>query len=325
MRPEPALLDDIAANPRAATPREAFAQWLEKHGEGPRAELIRAELALRTRVNPAQRMTLKKRVRSLMKEHGKAWAAALPGLQEEMPYSSRGLVEDWVLSEKTLAEQGEEILTREPVPRLYLEVQDGKGLEKAAGEPWFERIRWLKVTKKGDAAAKALAKAEHAGSLRTLLLQGATAKGLAALVGSEKLGGLRVLSLARSGSFNSEALKAFSQGKLQLERLLMSACLEEEASLAPLAGAECLRTLKVLALNRNELGDEQAEELAKSKTLVNLERLELGGNPVSSEGALAFKSPKALPQLKHLDLSNTETERGELGPLRKRLGPGLKA
>jgi uncharacterized protein (TIGR02996 family) len=323
MRPDPALLEKLVADSRAPEPLLAFAEWLEKCGEASRAELVRADVALRTRLNPAQRLTLNKRVRALLPEQKKAWEAEFPALKGAVPDLRRGIARELVLSEKNLAQYGEELLAREPVARLHLEVEDGKGLGEAAGQPWFEKIPWLKVEKKGDAAARALASAPHAGRLRTLLLSGATGKGVSVLVRSEGLKGLRTLSLARS-SLDSEALGVFSKGRLQLERLLMTACLELEDGIAPLAEAEWLRPLKLLALNRNELTDEDAKLLAESAVLENLEALELAGNELTPEGALVFRSPKALPQLKKLDLRDMWYDREKLGPLRKRFGPGLR-
>lgn len=327
MKPDPALLEGIVAQPKALEPRLALAEWYEKHGAAPRAELIRADVELRTRINPARRKALEKRTRELIAKHGDAWRAALPALKGIRPDLTRGIVEQVELSEKALAEHGEELLSHEPVHHLSLEVKDGKGLEKAASQPWFERLCWLKVREEGDKVARALAQAPHAGRLHTLMLRGMSKKGLSTLLGSESLSGVRVLSLTHGSSgerLGNEELEAFAEGRLQLERLLMSACMELEEPLTPLVEAEWLRPLKVLALNRNELTEEDAEVLAKSKVLENLEELELAGTDISAEGLLAFRSAKALPRLKRLDLRGMWFDREEIAPLRKRFGSGLK-
>ena len=194
MRPDPGLLAKIAEQPDAPEHRLALAEWFEEHG-GPRAVLIRAQLALRTRLSPEQRSTVNKRVAQLLKEHGKAWAAKLPGVDAEDLRYSRGFIEELKLSEKRLAEHGEELLAREPVHRLTISVLDGKGLAEAAGQPWFEQVRWLKLTGRMDVARQAVAPAAHVGKLESLLMPGAPVKGLAAVLGSEQLQGLRSLSL----------------------------------------------------------------------------------------------------------------------------------
>ncbi|WP_224248705.1 TIGR02996 domain-containing protein [Hyalangium gracile] len=325
MRPDPALLEAVLDNPGEPAPRLALADWFERHGAGPRAELIRSEMALRTRLNPAKRRALTKRVRTLMAELSKSWAADFVGLKDAVPTIHRGVTEKLVISEKGLAEHGEAIFSREPVLRLHLDVQDGKALAQAAAQPWFERVRWLKVRQKGDAAARALAAAPHARRLHSLMLRDVTVKALPELLVSQSLGGLRALSLTGNGTLSTEDLEVFSQGRLQLERLFMPGFLEPDENIGPLVEAEWLSSLKVLALNRNMLVDEDAQLLARSKVLQGLEWLELAGNEISAEGALVFKSAKVMPRLERLDLRDMWYDREELAPLRKRFGRGLLA
>ncbi|MDY7230842.1 TIGR02996 domain-containing protein [Hyalangium rubrum] len=318
MRPEPELLSKIAAHPEDPAPRLAGAEWFEKHGEGSRAELIRAQLALRTRVDPAKRNALKARVEALLKQHLKPWEAEFP----EARYS-RGFIEELEFTEARLAEQGEELLTREPVFRLHVQVQDGKGLEKVAAQPWFERIRWLKLTGKGDAGVRSLAVAPHVGKLESLLVPGATSKGLAALAKSEGLQRLRMLSLTGSDALDGESLAPLVQGAFTLERLFLTG-LQFEEGLGDWVEAERLQSLKWLALNRAGLTDDDAKALANSEPLQNLERLELARNELSEAGGLVFRSAKVMPRLTHLDLSGIYYDARKFEPLRKRLGPGLK-
>ncbi len=317
-------MEAIVARPDEARPRLACAEWFEKHGAEPRAELIRAQLALCTRVNPAQRLELGRRVSELLREHGKAWAAELPGMSASELNYSRGFIEELSLPEKRLAEHGEVLLTREPVSRLRVEVQDGKGLAQVAARPWFERVRWVKLTGKADAGAAALAEAKHAGRLEGLLLFGATGKAGAALGKSEGLAGLRTLGLTGSDAFDDKGVEGLAEGRLTLETLYLSRTGVTGEGVERLAKAKRFETLKLLALNGDNLGDEDAEALAKSKVLVNLERLELARNEISAEGALVFRSSKALPRLKRLDLSEMWYDRRELEPLRQRFGRGLK-
>lgn len=322
--PPPELLEQIRANPAAPEPRKAYADWLEKQGESPRSDLIRSQLALLSPgVSPQRRVLLKQLVEARLKEHAQPWAEQLLGPGAESLQYKRGLVEEVSLPEKHLAERGETLLAREPVLKLTINVQDGKRLESAAAQPWFEQVRWLKLTGKVNAGAKALAASEHVGKLDSLLIPGVTKAGLAAVLKSEKLTGLRTLSLTGGGEqLDDEGLQVFAQGKLQLERLLLSGCLQLSEGIGPLAEAEWLRPLKWLALNRNELTDEDVEVLAKSPVFQNLEHLELAHNELSPEGVLVLGSAKILPKLKHLDLSEMWWDGSELGPVLRRFRTG---
>jgi uncharacterized protein (TIGR02996 family) len=324
--PPPELLEQIRANPAASEPRKAYADWLEKQGAYPRADLIHSQLALLSPgVSPQRRVLLKQLVEDRLKEHAKSWAEQLLGPGAEALHYKRGLIEEVALPEKRFAEHGEELLAREPVLRLTINVQDGKGLESAAGQPWFEQVRWLKLTGKVNAGAKALAASEHVAKLDSLLIPGATKAGISAVLNSGKLTGLRTLSLTGGREqLEDEDFQVFTEGKLRLERLLLSGCLMLSDGIGPLAEAEWLRPLKWLALNRNELTDEDVEVLAKSPVFENLERLELAHNELSPEGVGVLSSAKVLPKLKHLDLSEMWWDGSGLGPLQRRFRAGLK-
>jgi uncharacterized protein (TIGR02996 family) len=324
--PPPELLEQIRANPAASEPRNAYADWLEKQGASPRSELIHSQLALLSPgVSPQRRVLLKQRVEARLKEHAKTWAEQLLGPGAEALLYKRGFIEEVALPEKRFAEHGEELLAREPVFKLTINVQDGKGLESAAAQPWFEQVRWLKLTGKVNAGAKALAASEHVGKLDSLLIPGVGKAGLAAVLNSEKLTGLRTLSLSGGvEQLDDEDLQVFTKGKLRLERLLLTGCLQLSDGIGPLAEAEWLRPLKWLALNRNELTDEDVEVLAKSPVFENLERLELAHNELSPEGVAVLSSAKVLPRLKHLDLSEMWWDGSGLGPLQRRFRTGLK-
>jgi uncharacterized protein (TIGR02996 family) len=325
MRPLRELLAAVAAHPNDAEARLACADVLHE-ADAPRAELVRAQVALSGRgLNPARRLALRKRVDALLREHGKKWMGGLRALGASDFHYSRGFVEELSLSERDLAEHGETLLALEPVHRLHLEVRDGKGVAKAAARPWFEQLRWLKLTGNGvNAAARALASAEHAGRLEALVLPSVDLDGVAALAEGEALVGLRSLSLTGNEGLGDEAAEALAESRLSLVRLYLSGTDLSEEGAAVLAGAKRFESLELLALNRNTLTDEAVEVLAASKVLVNLRRLELVRNELSEEGALAFRSPKALPKLSHLDLRQMGLSEDELKPLLKRLGKGVK-
>lgn len=325
MKPLRELLAAVAAHPEDLDARLACADVIHE-ADAPRAELIRVQVALATRgVNPARRIHLRERSEALLREHGKRWMGGLKALGATDFRYSRGFVEEVSLSEQDLAEHGESLFALEPVQRLHLEVRKGKELAKAAARPWFEQLRWLKLSGSGvNAAAAALASAEHAGRLEALVMPSVDLDGVAALAGSETLAGLRSLSLTGNEGLGDEAAEALAECHVSLERLYLSGIDLSDEGAAVLAGAEPLQSLKLLALNRNALSDEAAEALASSEVLGNLGRLELARNELSEEGALAFRSPKVLPKLRQLDLREMGLSTRKLEPLLKRFRQGVK-
>jgi uncharacterized protein (TIGR02996 family) len=321
MTPDRALIAAVAAHPKDEAARLACASWFRERGS-PRGELIQAQLALQGRLSPAERLSLRRRVEVLATEAWDEWIAPLQQLGATPVGPLKGLVEEVSLTEEALARHGEALVAREPVHRLRLKVRDGEGLARAAASPWFEQVRWLKLSGAVDAGAKALASAAHARQLESLLLAEGSEDVANMLARSEALSGLRSLSLT-GVELGPEGLAGFAKTRLTLTRLYLTNTCIDDGGVATLA-ASTLKSLEWLALNRNEeVSDEGVEALASSKVLVNLQRLELAKTGVSAEGALAFRRPKALPRLQHLDLSGNYISSSEVEPLRKRLGKGL--
>ncbi len=318
------LVARIAAEPDNDEPRLVCADVLRGTDDA-RADLIHTQVALRGRLDPARRRALQLEEVKLLTAHGSRWKKLLgPAVAQQDARYSRGFIEELALTEEQLAKHGQELLAQEPVHRLTVTAKDGKDVARAAAQPWFSQVRWLRLEGRGVAgAAGALASAPHAGKLGGLVLSGADDAALQALAQGTALSGLRSLSIS-SSKLSDAAAVALSNGKLGLERLYLSGTGLSDAGVQALARAKGLAALRLLALNRNDLSDEAAEALAASKTLTHLERLELSRNELSEEGALAFRSPKALPKLRRLELLDMGLDRSELEPVRKRLGPGLR-
>ncbi|MBZ4415473.1 TIGR02996 domain-containing protein [Myxococcus sp. RHSTA-1-4] len=317
------LLARIAAEPANDEPRLVCADFLRATDDA-RADLIQAQIALTGRLDPARRRDFQRRVAALLEAHGRRWRKPLEDARATDTRFTRGFVEEARLSEAHLAGHGEALFSREPLHRLHVETQSGKGLALAAGQPWFEQVRYLRLEGSGvEAAARALASAAHVSKLSGLALAGADDGALQALAESPALTGLRSLSVSGS-ELSDDTAAALAKGKLALERLYLSGTGLSDEGAQALARGKGLATLQLLALNRNALSDEGAQALAGSKTLLQLERLELSRNELSEEGALAFRSAKALPKLRRLELLDMGLDRRELEPVRKRLGAGLR-
>jgi uncharacterized protein (TIGR02996 family) len=99
------FLQDIIAHPEDDAPRLVYADWLEEHGDGARAEFIRVqcELAKKDRVADQLKVpvplrsaprydALRRRERGLLEAHRRAWTALVPGVT----------IDAWSLDEPTL-------------------------------------------------------------------------------------------------------------------------------------------------------------------------------------------------------------------------------
>ncbi|MCY1017029.1 hypothetical protein [Pyxidicoccus sp. MSG2] len=317
------LVARVAAEPESNDARLVCADVLCGTDDA-RVELIHAQVALSGRMDPARRQALTKRVKALLSEHGSRWRQPLQEAHASDGDFSRGFIEEATLSEGHLAKHGEALLAREPLHRLTVETKDGKGLALAAGQPWFERIRQVRLMGSGVArAAKALASAPHAGHLARLMVSGANDEAVEAVAGGRALTGLRSLSVS-SAELSDASAEALAKGPLSLEALYLSGTGLSDEGAQALARGTALASLKLLALNRNSLSDEGAQALAASKTLLQVERLELSRNELSEEGVLAFRSAKAMPKLRRLELLDMGLDRRELEPVHKRLGAGLR-
>lgn len=84
---EAALLWGIAENHAADAPRLVYADWLEEHGDAPRAEFIRVQCELATAPTPE----LRRRERELLDAHRREWVTGFGVPLEEVAFD-RGLI-----------------------------------------------------------------------------------------------------------------------------------------------------------------------------------------------------------------------------------------
>src|SRR6516162_5583149 len=96
MQDQRGLLDAIAANPEDHD-RRVYADWLEDHGDGPRAEFVRLQLALaRLPEDHPDRAALLTRERGLLLEHEEAWTLGLRHLVDRWEFR-RGFVDEVII------------------------------------------------------------------------------------------------------------------------------------------------------------------------------------------------------------------------------------
>jgi uncharacterized protein (TIGR02996 family) len=90
---EQAFLEDVIAHPDDDAPRLVFSDWLEDHGNEPRAEFIRLQCRLeRVPENHRDRPGLLRRQGELLKQYGRTWAEPLHGIVDEWAFR-RGFIE----------------------------------------------------------------------------------------------------------------------------------------------------------------------------------------------------------------------------------------
>jgi uncharacterized protein (TIGR02996 family) len=117
MSDEEALFAAILAHPDEDTPRLVYADWLQEHGDEPRADFIRLQIE-RERLTPAdpQFPTVLRRERTLFAHHKARW---LMPLQVMLPGASmkfrRGFVEELTVPAALFARHGDEVAKMAPL------------------------------------------------------------------------------------------------------------------------------------------------------------------------------------------------------------------
>jgi len=85
-----------------------------------------------------------------------------------------------------------------------------------------------------------------------------------------------------------------------------------------------MKSLTVLALSGNSVGDAGAAALAGSQHLGSLTLLDLGANGIGSKGALALAKSTTLETLESLELSGNDVGKAAESKLKARFGDRLK-
>jgi uncharacterized protein (TIGR02996 family) len=116
---EDAFLAAVLADPDDDAPRLIYADWLDEHGLGKRAELIRVQIALAGLGSKDERRTeLRRRERRLLRRHATHWAAPLGPVWE---YSfHRGFVESVTYGASLFLSRGADLFTHAPIRSLRL-------------------------------------------------------------------------------------------------------------------------------------------------------------------------------------------------------------
>jgi uncharacterized protein (TIGR02996 family) len=327
-RDEEALLQAVVAEPDSDVPRLVYADWLEEHGDEPRAAFIRVQCALAdlgraARRRPGKVLTgpfldfawlarvgasaeprrreLEEREKELLLSHGEAWVAPFRGLALAGLFE-RGFLVDVDVTVPTFWEHGGTLLARLP-----LELVTFVGGEVEVAElidcPHLEGLRGLSLwgDELSDDGLATLASCTRLTRLRELYLStnDFTAEGVLALTGAPFLSALGYLSL-QDNIIADEGLR------------LLAGCDFPE--------------LRTLELAENEIGDEGVRALAASPRLPQLTSLGLVSNPISDAGFQALAESPYLANLADLHLGAGQARRNGEGyrALVRRFGDALR-
>jgi uncharacterized protein (TIGR02996 family) len=315
--PARGFFEAIIATPDDDTPRLAFADWLEEHGDGDRAEFIRVQtLSASLPEWDVRQVRLRLRERELLGRHGLEWKAELPAI-EGVSWEDfrRGFVATATFA--SLAVLGERAAACRSVtplesalvhwPRRY---ESRKVLATVAG---LREISINAYMIDPDEVGR-LADARLLSTVCTLSVRdcGLGARGLRRLLASPHLGNLAALRVPHNFLGNAsvaalaEAVSLHSLTEIDLtEAASFERDLEEPvldaAGMAELVAWPGLARIRSLALSGNAPGLDGLRALLRSPSVANLKELALRDCDLDGRAMEEFRG--AFPGLR-LDVLN---------------------
>ena len=310
------LMRAIEAEPDDDTVRLVYADWLEEHGEEPRARLIRLQCADKSPQGE---------IDALLQKHKAAWTAGLPAWARDVGFR-RGFPWVFCMTGKQFLDGAAPIRDLAPLDTLFLHLLKGRTAALFASEH-LAGVGWLRLDgcQLADADIPALAGSPHLGSVRRLWLGRPTGgdasnankfsdTACCALADAGNLPSLIELSLDGNSKITLAGVRRLAESPLcaGLESLDVSGCAGGPALGGLFADASCCwESLDELRLNSVKLGDTGARVLAGSSRLSGLRRLWLTQNKISDAGAAALADSPQLGGLEDLDLwKNNLTDAG---------------
>ncbi len=325
-----ALYAAILAHPDEDTPRLAYADWLDEHGNAKdkkHAEFIRAqcELAHLDREDAAgtlfvlgdaldwrhdsstvRRLQLQKVVE---RQHEKMRDLITPlqidpsivwGKRLVRGFPTCVAVYDFALSESALM-----ALAAASVQEIHAFSLPEK-VAAVVGAHWPSSVRHLRISSPPTAAAiEMLAKADRVRGVSSVRFDQTETDAVTAIARSEAWSGVEGLSIY-AGSGGDQILSTLAGSPLR-ERLttlhLADVRVTTSAGLRAMTRTTWPR-LRTLRLPQTRIGDDAVVALAKSKGFPQLQTLDLSGTRVSGTGVGAVLSSPTLAQLRDVNFSN---------------------
>lgn len=311
-----ALRKAICAAPDDDTPRLVYADWLQEHGDEPRAEFIRAQVELaRIEGDDPRRPALARRELELLREHRPEWVKPKPLWPGDMVFR-RGFVAEMSFAGRDVFERyAGQVFAAHPVTSVWLTGQESH-LRAVARSPQLLRVRDLGVRGIEHHSLVRLIASQFATSLRGLHLQGmhrfdrlSRLADYLPLIDGPHVGAVTRLSIEYSG-VNADEVKQFIRLKVlsNLTELMLYSDTNGDTVARGLATTPAVARLRVLRLRADRLTDAGVRHLAASPHLCELRRLTLfGARRITSEGFAALAASPHLRNLTDLDLRYTAT------------------
>jgi uncharacterized protein (TIGR02996 family) len=288
-----AFLATILEHPDDDAPRLVYADWLDEHGEGDRAEFIRLQIRLaRLAEGDPDYPAVRARAEDLRHVHHVEWVNELPrfdGVHWEI--FQRGFISAVRFDHPDpFFEHADEVLAAAPVQELRLYQFYHLHASRLAGVRGLRQVRTLDLndgSKVANLGLEALMGSRHLKNLTTLL------------VGRNSLGSAGVRAIAMSGYVRGLRTLRLNHNDLYDDGLRF------------IAESRALTQLEHLDLDQTRTGDDGVKALARTRHLKGLRKLYLSNNQVTDEGLAALAASDAVSEVRELFLrANSITGRG---------------
>jgi uncharacterized protein (TIGR02996 family) len=315
MSEDESFLQAIIDRPDDDMLRLVFADWLEEHGDGDRAEFIRVQIELANLPAGAPRAKeLTIREQELLSVHRNAW---LDPLQAMVAYAEfrRGFPERIELDLPSFFRLAERIGQVAPVTALsfsdHLTLDDAR-LVRLLESPHLNRIRELDLSYSPftEQGARVLAGTAALANLRILKLNRVFVGdlGVQAILASGHLAALDHLEVRGTGL--TPTISPFLATSAVIANLTDLAVGLNELGNTGVRSLLALRNshpwpLTALHLEGTQIDSLGVRALAGASQLANLKSLDLADNPISDSGADALATSPHLTKLTELNLGGT--------------------
>jgi uncharacterized protein (TIGR02996 family) len=307
---EESFLADICEHPEDDGPRLVYADWLDEHGQGARAEFIRTQIELaKVSADDPRRPEWEARERALRQEAPVAEGVRPLGLHPNFVAFRRGFVEEVALEPGEFLDQADRLFRLAPIRSVVLQADTTPDVfARLADCPCLARVTSLVIHALDEEDARALASSPYLTGLRRLGLEGnedLSDEGVEVLAASTALAQLTALDLTETG-ITARAVRALadspSLGGLTTLKLGENR-LDPGAALA-IAGSAHFAHLEELFLEWGVVGDEGVRALAASTHLARLRLLNLSNNDLTTAAVRDLTTSPFLTRLTRLDLGN---------------------
>jgi uncharacterized protein (TIGR02996 family) len=332
---EPQLVDSIIAYPDDDNARLVYADWLEEHNEGERAEFIRTQCALENLpITDSRRPDLLAKEQHLLSTYGGVWALPIQHLGARSVVFRRGFVEGIEIDADVFLGAGGLLCQHAPIRDVKVANVEPH-LDQFVKSDLLARVRSLDLTlnELGDVGLAKLVSSPHLGELLSLNVAGTgitpvslsrySISSVAPKLQQLNLSGnsldqldvagwldnanfpaLRSLGLASTGIDIGTLIHAHPLAQLhELDLSSNEECLDD-AAFTQLTACEGLRHLRRLDLCSTFLTDDALPALLTSPWS-GLEALHLGSTRVTARGIDVLVQSPLFCHLLLLDLSVT--------------------